>query len=74
MTKLIAIKGMTLPKNCFECVFVDESGQYCQIDDKALVPNILCTDIEGVRENFKVLKSGRHIDCPLLEIKESEEK
>lgn len=74
MTKLIAIKGMTLPKNCFECVFVDESGQYCQIDGKALVPNILCTDIEGVRENFKVLKSGRHIDCPLLEIKESEEK
>jgi hypothetical protein len=74
MTKLIAIKGMTLPKNCFECVFVDESGQYCQIDDKALVPNILCTDIEGVRENFKVLKSGRHIDCPLLEIKEREEK
>lgn len=74
MTKLIASKGMTLPKNCFECVFVDESGQYCQIDGKALVPNILCTDIEGVRENFKVLKSGRHIDCPLLEIKESEEK
>ena len=29
MTKLIAIKEMTLPKNCFECVFVDESGQYC---------------------------------------------
>lgn len=31
---------------------------------------ILCVDIEGVRENFKVLKSGRHADCPLIEIRE----
>lgn len=74
MTKLIAIKGITLPKNCFECVFIDGSLQYCQIDGKALVPNICCTDIEGVRENFNVLKSDRHIDCPLIEIKEHEEK
>lgn len=34
------------------------------------MPNILCADIEGVRENFKVLKSGRHADCPLIEIRE----
>lgn len=53
MTKLIAIKGMTLPKNCFECVFVDESGQYYQIDGKALVPNILCTDIEAYERILK---------------------
>lgn len=54
--------------------FIDERGQYCQVDGKALVPNILCTDIEGVRENFKVLESGRNTDCPLIEIKDGEEK
>jgi len=37
------------------------------------VPNILCIDIEGVRENFKVLESGRHTYCPLIEIKECKE-
>lgn len=52
------------------CPFIDESGQYCQVDGKVLVPNILCVNIEGVRENFKVLKSGRHADCPLIEIRE----
>ena len=67
---MIAIKEMDMPENCLKCPFIDESGQYCQVDGRALVPNILCIDIEGVRENFKVLKSGRHIDCLLLEIKE----
>lgn len=60
-------------KNCLKCPFIDESGQYCQVDGKALVPNILCIDIEGVRENFKVLESGRHTYCPLIEIKECKE-
>lgn len=39
MTKLIAIKGMTtLPRNCFDCVFIDDSGQYCHVDGNTLVP------------------------------------
>ena len=67
---MIIIKGMEMPANCMLCPFIDESGQYCQVDGKELVPNILCIDIEGVRENFKVLKSGRHTDCPLIEIRE----
>lgn len=67
---MIIIKGMEMPVNCMLCPFIDESGQYCQVDGKVLVPNILCVDIEGVRENFKVLKSGRHADCPLIEIRE----
>ena len=71
---MIAIKEMNMPENCLKCPFIDESGQYCQVDGKVLVPNILCIDIEGVRENFKVLKSGRHTDCPLIEIRERIEK
>lgn len=70
---MIAIKEMDMPENCLKCPFIDESGQYCQVDGKALVPNILCIDIEGVRENFKVLESGRHTYCPLIEIKGYEE-
>lgn len=70
---MIAIKEMDMPKNCLKCPFIDERGQYCQVDGKALVPNILCIDIEGVRENFKVLESCRHTDCPLIEIKECKE-
>lgn len=70
----VAIKEMDMPENCLKCPFIDESGQYCQVDGKALVPNILCIDIEGVRENFKVLESGRNTDCPLIEIKDGEEK
>lgn len=62
-----------MPVNCMLCPFIDDSGQYCQVDGKALVPNILCIDIEGVRENFKVLESGRHTDCPLIEIRERRE-
>lgn len=75
MTKLIAIKGMTaLPRNCFECDFIDDSGQYCDVGGNTLVPNICCTDIKGIEENMRVLTSGRHKDCPLIEIKEHEEK
>ena len=44
---MIAIKEMDMPKNCLKCPFIDERGQYCQVDGKALVPNILCIDIEG---------------------------
>ena len=70
---MIIIKGMEMPVNCMLCPFIDDSGQYCQVDGKALVPNILCIDIESVRENFKVLESGRHTDCPLIEIRERRE-
>lgn len=73
MTKLIAIKGMTvLPKNCFECVFIDDSEQYCYVGGNTLVPNICCTDIKGIEENMRVLKSGRYKDCPLIEIEDGE--
>lgn len=37
---MIAIKEMDMPKNCLKCPFIDESGQYCQVDGKALVPKI----------------------------------
>lgn len=73
MTKLIAIKGMTaLPRNCFECNFIDDSGQYCYVSGDTLVPNIWCTDIEGINENMRVIESGRHKDCPLIEIEDGE--
>lgn len=73
MTKLIAIKGMTaLPRNCFECNFIDDSEQYCYVGGNTLVPNICCTDIKGIEENMRVLKSGRHKDCPLIEIEDGE--
>jgi hypothetical protein len=73
MTKLIAIKGMpALPRNCFECNFIDDSEQYCYVGGNTLVPNICCTDINGIEENMSVLKSGRHKDCPLIEIEDGE--
>lgn len=73
MTKLIAIKGMTaLPRNCFECVFIDDSEQYCYVGGNTLVPNICTTNIRGIEENMRVLKSGRHKDCLLIEIEDGE--
>lgn len=66
----VAIKEMDMPENCLKCPFIDESGQYCQVDGKALVPNILCIDIEGVRENgcknIGLLRANKNINTKSL--------
>lgn len=54
---MIIIKGMEMPVNCMLCPFIDDSGQYCQVDGKALVPNILCIDIEAYERILRFQKA-----------------
>lgn len=55
----VYIKGMELPKNCFECPW------RCKVDPE----NLLCRiSGEYFEETFSGTIQNRHKSCPLIEI------
>lgn len=55
---MIAIKEMDMPENCLKCPFIDESGQYCQVDGKVLYGSIQDGILEIVKK-WNARNSGK---------------
>ena len=54
----VYIKGMEMPKNCYDCPFIRAS----------VVGDFYCAEGQGIEDDLKNVMEKRMSDCPLVEL------